>query len=336
MAYASRQSDYLIAGLGTFLQATAAWLCSDSLLLSGTDGAWNLPHLILYSSVVLAAIGVWRGLRISLHQVTPSLSPFRFVNNTGLKLIGLGCLIETIAVAWGDVTPCVLGCEGWHLSAYGLLIFGILTANFGAVLGLSIELGMVRREFIIISRMRRWVVSIFVLLAFSALWLAGSAALILTESEFSDPATSWLIAFLLALFATFVMIPLKRIMPKIGSSLGVASVFNTVAYAGLVLYADYHLYLPWGILPIAVFELALWKLAPAIGFKNAALVSSSLIGVLFGETYYPFTRQLFAWSFSLQPQLLFPLAGSVAGAYFGILVYSALYSAILSNVAVSL
>jgi hypothetical protein len=212
----------------------------------------------------------------------------------------------------------------------------MLTANFGVVVGLALEYGMIGHEFVIASTVERGAVAVFILLTFSAIWLAASGPLIRLGEAFRSSFASWVVAFFLALFGTFVLVPLKRVVPKIGSGVGLSVFFNAVACSALVFFAGSRIYLPWGILPVILFELALWRLAPTVGFKNATLLSSLLMGVFFGEVYYPFTVYLFPWSFSLQPQVLSPLVGSVAGAYLGNRVYSALSSAMLSGVTASL
>jgi hypothetical protein len=216
--------------------------------------------------------------------------------------------------------------------AYALLILGMLAANFGIVLGLTIEYGLIKREFIAATTVRRTAVIIFILLAFSAIWLAGSAALIHLAQALRSTVENWVIAFCLACFGTFVLVPLKRVLPGIGSGLGVSVAFNAVVYLGFAIQGSSQRMQPWGLLPIILFELALWRLLKAVEFNRAVLLASLVVGVFFAEVYYPFTASLFPWSFSLQLQLLSPLVGSVAGAYLGNRVFSALSSVVLSEV----
>jgi hypothetical protein len=208
----------------------------------------------------------------------------------------------------------------------------MLAANFGVALGLTIEYGLIKREFIVATAVRRAAVTIFILLAFSAIWLAGFGALIHLAQTLRSTFENGVVAFCLALFGTFVLVPLKKVLPGIGSGLGVSIVFNAVVWLGLIVQGSSQRLLPWGLLPVILFELALWRLLKATGFKRASLLASLVMGVLFAEAYYPFTALLFQWAFSFQPQLLSPLMGSVAGAYLGTRVFSALSSKVLSEV----
>ena len=140
---------------------------------------------------------------------------------------------------------------------------------------------------------------------------------------------------LLALLGTFVLVPLKKVIPKVGSSVCVGIIFNAVTYLFFVAYPGPLPYIPWGILPIFLFELVLLVARREMGFKWAVLLSSLLIGALFGILYYPFTIYFFSWSFSLRPLLLSPIAGSVVGALLGVRVYTGLSSAVLGDVAAS-
>jgi len=305
------------------------------ILYSSVDPWWNPAHLTLYAAVAVTLFGVWRGLRAHSYQ-PPALSPIRFVNLAGLRLTGLGCLIEITAGVWNEIVHHIIGSEPRIAPAHALLTVGMLTVNLGVVIGLTIEYGMIRREFIIASARRRATVALFVLLAFSAIWLAASGGLIYLAGVFRSSSLSWPIAFFLALFATFVLVPLKRVMPSIGSAVGVSVTFNTVAYVLLVFYAGSKAYVPWGILPVVLFELVLNPLKSRLEFRHAVLFSSGLIGLFFGIVYYPFTVYLFPWSFSLQPLILSPIVGSVIGALFGNGIYARLSSLVLGDVNASL
>ena len=335
MALASRQPSYLIAGLGGFLQVVAGWLDVFSHSLYGrVNPGWNIASLLFYAAVACTLFGVWLGIRV--HPEPPPLSPIRFVNLAGLKLAGLGCLIEIVACVWSETVHRIAGGELGLVPPYALLAIGILTVNLGVVIGLTIEYGMIRREFLVVSASRRAMVAFFVLLAFSSIWLAASASLIYLAGMFMTPILSLVTAFMLALFATFVLVPLKKVMPKIGSGIGISVIFSTVAFVLLVFYGKSSSYVPWGILPIALFELILIPLNSRVGFKRAAMFSAGLVGVFFGIIYFPFTLYLFPWSVSLGPAILCPVAGSIVGALLGNITYSRLSSLVLGDVTASL
>lgn len=269
-------------------------------------------------------------------QHPASFMTIRFVNRAGLKLAGVGCLIELVAGAWNEILHHVIRSRLGIAPGYALLTLGMLTVNLGAVIGLTIEYGMIRRELVVASATRRACVAFFILLAFSAIWLAAAGALIYLGGAFRSSSLNWMTAFFLALIGTLVLVPLKRVMPRIGSGVGISIVFNTVVYSLLVVFAGSHSYIPWGILPIIFFELACFLLGPRIGFTRAVLFSSLVTGVFFGAMYYPFTVYLFPWSFSLQPLIVSPVVGSAVGAVLGVRVYSAFSSVVLGEVTGSL
>jgi hypothetical protein len=297
---------------------------------------WNPAELTLYSALAVTVFGVWQGLHVHPEQHPASLVTIRFVNRAGLKLAGVGCLIELIAGAWNLVFHHITRSKLGISPAYALLTLGMLTVNLGVLIGLTIEYGMIRHEVIVASATRRAGVAFFILLIFSAIWLAAAGALIALGGALRLSSLNWMVAFFLALIGTLVLVPLKRVMPRSGSGVGSSVVFNTVAYSLLVVYARSPSYIPWGILPIIFFELAFFLLGPRMGFKRAVLLSSLVIGVFFGATYYPFTAYLFPWSLSLQPLIFSPVIGSEVGAVLGNRVYTALSSVVLGDVTGSL
>ena len=333
MTYASRESSYLIAGVGAFLTVVSAWWDTFSYLHYGNlPSWWNPVELTLYLALAVTLFGVWQGLYVYPEQQLASFMTIRFVNLAGLKLAGVGCLIELVAIAWNGILQQIIRSKVGIAPAYALLTFGMLTVNLGVLIGLTIEYGMIRRELIIASATRRACVAFIILLTFSSIWLAAAGALISLGVAFRSSSLNWAIAFFLALIGTLVLVPLKRVMPRIGSGIVVGIVFNAVAYSLLVVYAPPPTYMAWGILPILFFELVLFLLDPRIGFQRAALLSSLVTGLFFGATYYPFTAYLFPWSFSLGPLIVSPVVGSAVGAILGDRVYAAVSSVLLGDV----
>jgi len=336
LAYASRQSSYLVSGVGAFLQVVAAWWSMFSRLrFGGVSPTWNLANLTLYSALAITLFGVWRGLHVN-HEEYASFMNIQFINLSGLKLVGIGCVIEVIACAMNAAASGIVGGRAVSEPAQALLTIGMLTVNLGVAIGLTIEYGVMRRDFIVASASKRAAVVFLILVTFSAIWLAASGALIYLAIRIPLPLVNWGAAFSLSLFGTFVLIPLKRVMPQIGSGVGVGIIFNTVAYFFLVTYAGRPAYVPWGLLPVFLFEIMFFLLGPKAGLKVAALLASPLTGVLFGAMYYPLTLNIFPWSFSAQPAILAPVVGSAIGALLGYRVYTSLSSAVVGKVTASL
>ena len=336
MAYASRQSSYLIASFGAVLQVLAAWWDAFSHIPYGdVEPWWNPAHLTLYAAIAITIIGVWRGLRYSPKQPPVSLSPIRFVNVPGLKLARVGCLIEIIAGIWNEIAHTVFLNEPRNGPALALLTVGILTVNLGMVIGLVIEYGMIRHGIVIVSAARRRTVALFVLLSFSAIWLGASGYFIYVGRTFRSLSVNWLVAVLLALVATFVLVPVKRVMPRLGSSIAIGLAFNAATYVLLAIYAGSSPYVPWGLLPITLFDLVLYLLTPIIAFRRTIILSALIAGMFFWATYYPFTIYLFPWSFAFQLPVFAVVLGSVAGALIGDKVHASLSSVVLRDVGAS-
>ena len=337
MAYSSRQSSYMVAAFGGFLQVFAGWWDVFSHLLYGSvDPWWNPAHLTFYSAVAITLVGVWRGLRAYPSQPTAMAGPIRFVNLAGLKLAAVGCVIEIVAGAWNEIVHHLIRSEPRIAPAHALLVVGMLTVNFGVIIGLAIENGIIRHELIIASTMRRTAVVFMTLLTFSAIWLAASGSMMYLAGAFQSSVLNWVFAFMLSFFAALVLVPLKRVLPQFGSVIAVSMLFNCVAYLLLVVYAGSPSYVPWGLLSIGLFELLFWALHPRMAVNRALLSSSLVIGVFFCAAYYPFTLYLFPWSFSLQPSILSSTLGCVVGALLGGRVYTNLSSAVLGSVTASL
>jgi hypothetical protein len=319
--------------LGAVLQVLAGWWAVYShILLEKADPWWNLALLALYAAIAITIIGILRGLRYSPKQPAFSLSPIQFVNVAGLKLAGLGCLIEIIAGVWIEVVHRASLNEPGITSALALLTVGMLTVNLGMVIGLVIEHGMNRHGLVIVSAARQRAVALFVLLSFSAIWLAASGYFIYLAKTLRPFPANWLVAVLLAFMATFVLVPVKKVMPRLGSGVAIGLTFNAMTYSRLVIYAGSPLYTPWGLLPITLFDLISYALGPMIVFKRTMIISSLIAGMFFWATYYPFTTYLFPWSFTFQLPVFAVVLGSVAGALMGNRVYTNLSLVVLGDV----
>lgn len=335
MAFASRQSAYSIAALGSIIQAATA--SADVLHHSLIQGPRTLspPLLLFYAALVVTLYGVWMGLRPGSSHNAASLLPNQFVNVAGLKLAGLGCAIELFAPVWSEVavdfTRGMLG----FVSGFGILTLGLLTVCLGCALGLTIEYGMIRHEIIIASRNRKSLVQLLIVWTFSAIWLAAATYLIYLAWIYQTPLFDYGVEFFLALMAMLVLIPFKKVMPHIGSGICVGLAFNCVIYLIIVGYAESHAYAPWGLIPTLLFELAFDLLGGAVAFKSSAIISSLLPGVSFYALYYPFTTYLFPWSLAPQVLIVIPVLGSAVGALLGVKVYTSLSSAVLGDVTAS-
>jgi hypothetical protein len=167
---------------------------------------------------------------------------------------------------------------------------------------------------------------------FSAIWLTASGAFMYLGASFGSSPLNSVAAFLLALIGAFVLVPSKKVEPRIGSGVCIGAIFNLVNFLFLVGYERSTVYIPWGILPILLFELVLFVARPSMGFRRAVLISSLTTGAFFGILYYPFTIYFFPWCFSPQPLIFFPITGSLVGALLGNSAYTALSSSVLGDV----
>lgn len=336
MAYASRQWYYLVGSLGATVQVLAGWWDVYSHLLLGpgsVDPWWNPAHLTLYTGFAITILAVWRGLRIPRKQSISAVNPIRFENVAGLKLAGAGTVVEVVAGVWNEVVHHVFQSEPRIAPAHALLTVGMLIVAFGMIIGLTIEYGMIRHQLLAVSTFKRWLTLVCVVLTFASIWLAASGAIIYLAGVFRVSPFNWINAVLLALVATLILVPAKRVLPKFCSALVIGIIFNVVSYFFLVVYIGEVPYIPWGLLPLALFDLIV------LGFNRATKITSSSVslssivtGLLFWATYYPFTSYLFPWSFSLQLQLVPVFLGGLAGAILGNRIYAGLSSAVLGGV----
>jgi hypothetical protein len=248
-------------------------------------------------------------------------------------MAGLGCLIEIGAGVWSETAHYVSPAEVGISPAYALLSIGMLTVNLGIVVGLTIEYDMIKRGFIVVATVKRWVTALCVLLSFSAIWLAASGSFIYLGQVHGSFLLNWAAAVLLGLVGTLVLVCAKRAMPKLGSVIAIGCVFNAVAYFFLVFYGRVAPYIPWGLLPLSLFDLLASGLGRMFRFTRVLVLCSMVLGVFCWAVYFPFTRFLFPWSFSLQFSTAAVIFGSVTGGWMGIRVYAGLSSVVLRDAA---
>lgn len=330
MAWASRQSSYLWGSAGATLQVIAGWWDVYSHLLFGSvDPWWNPAHLALYFGVGLVILAVWRGLRFA--SAPPAVAiPIRFLNVSGLKLAGLGCIMQVIAGVWNEMVHHIFLREPKIAPAHALLTIGMLTVNLGMIVGLAIEYGMVRHEIVVVSAWKRYAILACIILVFASIWLAAAGALIYVARVFRGNSFAWIVAVLLSIVGTFVLVPAKRVLPGFGSATVIGLVLNSVAYFFLVAYAQVPAYVPWGLLPPALFDILVVALKE-MKFTRVLVLSSTVLGLLFYATYFPFTSYLFPWSLSVHLPTAMVFIGSFLGALIGNRLYVGLSSLVLGN-----
>ncbi|MGA2972508.1 MAG: hypothetical protein ABSE39_07785 [Candidatus Bathyarchaeia archaeon] len=332
MAYASRRSSYLVGSMGAFLQVFAVWWDSYSPHQVGTfDSWWNPTYIALYVGFTVVVWAIWSGLRVPRIQ-PPSTVPIRFVNLAGLKLAAAGLVLEVVVWIWIDITRQFFFSEPNIASAFSLWTMGMLTVALGMVIGLTIELGMIRHEMVAASTCKRWLTLLCVALTFASIWLTTSGVFLYFAEAFQTSSLNLVAAVFLSLVAPLVLVPAKRVLPKFGAALAIGVIFNLVTGFVLVLVARTPAYVPWGLLPLALFEILIMGLKRVMNITWAGPVASIVIGLFFWATYYPFTLYLFPWSSSPQLSLAAVVLGSLAGAFLGNLTYAGLTSAVLGDV----
>ncbi|MGD0688504.1 MAG: hypothetical protein ABSA50_01925 [Candidatus Bathyarchaeia archaeon] len=331
MAYASRQSSYLVGTIGVFLQVLGLWGRYSNTQVGTNEASWNIAHLTLYAGFAISVLVIWRGLRVPSMQPATTV-PIRFVNVAGLKLAGAGSVLEIVALVGYEIIHRLSSSESYIALALSLLAVGLLTATLGMVIGLTIEYGLIRREIIAASTLKRWLTLISIILMFTSIWLTAAGFFFYLATAFRTTLVNLLAATFLALIAPLVLVPAKRVLPKFGAAISIGVVFNVVVYFFVVVVAQAPVYVPWGLLSLALFDVLILGLKRVMSMTRAGLVSSVVIGVLFWVTYLPFTLYLFSWSSSPQPPLVAVVLGSLTGAMLGNSTYAGLTSVVLGDV----
>jgi hypothetical protein len=266
-------------------------------------------------------------------MVRPTTSvPIRFVNVAGLKLAGAGSVIEFLALVGNEITHLLSSSELYITLALSLLTVGLLTVTLGVAIGLTIEYGLIRREIITVSTLKRWLTLISVILVFASIWLTAGGFFFYLAAAFRTTLVNLLAAIFLAFLAPLVLVPAKRVFPDFGTAISIGIVFSAVVYFFVVVVAQAPSYFPLGLLSLALFDALTLGLKRVMSMMRAGLVSSVVIGVLFWVTYFPFTSYLFSWSLSPQPPLVAVVLGSLTGATLGNSTYAGLTSVVLGDV----
>jgi hypothetical protein len=286
------------------------------------DVWWDLAPLTLYPGFALSVLAIWRGLKIP--KIHPAITvPINFVNVAGLKLAAVGSVIEIVALVWIELY------QSFFVSVFTV---GLLTVTLGMVIGLTIEFGLMRRGMVFASSLRRWLTLISVVLMFGSIWLAAAGFFLHLATLLQNPFANLAAATLLALVATLVLVPTKRVLPGFGAALSIGVVFTSVSYFFVVGVAKGSLYVPWGLLTMPLFDVVILGARRVMSMTRAGFVASFAIGWFFWATYFPFTSTLFPWSSSPQLQLVAVVLGSLAGALLGNAVFAGLTSAVLGAV----
>jgi len=331
LAYASRQTSYLVGTIGVFLQVVGLWGMYSNVQLGTNEASWNIAQLTLYAGFAVSVLIIWRALRVPRIQPATTV-PIRFVNVAGLKLAGAGSVIEIVALASNEIILHLSPSEQYVALPLSLLAIGLLTVTLGIVIGLTIEYGMIRREIIAASALKRWLTLISVILMFTSIWLTASGIFFYLAAAFRSTLVNLLAAAFLGLVAPLVLVPAKRVFPKVGTAISIGVAFNAVVYFFVVVVAHAPSYVPWGLLSLALFDVLILGLKRIMIITRAGLVSSLVIGVLFWATYFPFSLYLFPWSSSPQPPLVAVVLASLAGATLGNSAYAGLTSVVLGDV----
>jgi len=331
LAYASRQSNYLAGSIGAFVQVLGLWGIYFSTQLGTIDVWWAMAHLAFYVGIAVSVLAIWRGLKAPrIHPA--STIPINFVNVAGLKLAGVGSVIEIIALMWSELAQQFFASELYTSLFLSALTVGLLTVTLGMVIGLTIEFGLIKREIIAASTLKRWLTLILVVLMFASIWLTAAGFFLYLATLFRTILVNFVTATFLALVAPLVLVPAKRVLPRFGTALSIGVVFSAVSYF-VVGIPQASSYVPLGLLPLALFDVLILGLRRVMNMTKVGLVASTLTGLLFGATYFPFTLSLFPWSFSPQLPLVAVVLGSLAGAMLGNAVFAGLTSAVLGDVA---
>jgi hypothetical protein len=208
----------------------------------------------------------------------------------------------------------------------------MLIINFAMIIGLVIEYGMIKQGMVVVSDVTKRAVYGSMIFVFASIWLVSAGGFIYAAGVFRHSSFDWIFALVLSIVSTLVLVPAKRVLSAFGSTILIGAVFNAVAYALLVYYAQVPAYLPLGIIPVALFEFSVISLKHVMRTTKAIVLAASVVGLFFYATYFPFTLYLFPWSTEPTILLVIVFMGSLAGALAGQRVFSSLASATLGRV----
>ena len=309
------------------MQVLAGWWDVNShILLGNIDPWWNPTHLTLYIGILIVIVAVWQGLRATV----PNAGPIKFANLSGLRLAGIGSIMQIGAGIWNELVHHVFHNEPLIAPAHALLVFGMLTINLGMVVGLSIEYGMMKRGFLTVSYSKRTATLLLIATVFASIWLASAGGLIYSARIFRGSMLLVVIAFLLSAIAPLVLVPARRVLAFFGSTALIGALFNGVIFSFLVGYLGSSPYFPMGMISVCAFDLVAGPLNRRMSSYRAEISSSAILGTLFYATYFPFSSFLFPWSTNLFYFLVLVIA-SVLGGVMGNKIYSGLSSLVLGE-----
>ena len=248
LAFTSRQSSYLVGTVGSFSKSSGLWGSYSNTQLGTNETSWNIAHLTLYAGFAISVLAIWRGLRVPRIQPATTV-PIRFVNVAGLKLAGAGSILEVVALVGNGIILRPSSSEPYVALELSLLAVGLLTAMLGMVIGLTIEVGLIRREIIAASTLKRWLMLISIILMFTSIWLTAAGFFFYLATAFRTTPVNLLVATFLAAYCTARSGPRQEGVAEIWRRhFDRRFVFNAVVYFFVVVVAQAPVYVPWGLL----------------------------------------------------------------------------------------
>jgi hypothetical protein len=321
----------LLGSIGSVIQGLASgWGAYTNSSLWSCGVWWNPFHLFFYSGFAIVITAICQGFNVRSRP--PPLSPVQFVNLDGLKLAIVGLGIQIVAEIWNEVTNHFANYESNVFLSKAILIVGMLTIDLGMLVGLSIEHGMIKRHILVVNHRRIALTFIFLVIDFASIWINMVGPFLFTVQFALSSVVRLFLGVLIAIMATVVLVPAKKVLPHVGSACLVSGVFNLFGLIVALSYLGNRAYVPIGVLSGLGFDLLLVAIGMKFRQSQGMIIASAIFGSLFCVTYYPYAINLFPWKF--YPLLMASLMlGSMSGAVIGMKIYSVVSGTVLGDTA---
>lgn len=300
----------VLLAAGAFLQVTSGYwdVYSHRVTFRIFDPWWNPAHISIYIGFAVALIG-------SLLEVRRVKLSANLALLIGPIIAIVGVAVEITAGTWNEIYHIRFTFEPPIAPAHALLTIGMIVLNLGAILGLSIRLGIAKESPLYDPR-RRHVLTFSLLASYVAIWLLTAGSTMYVAWVYRDSGGYFQGAIGLAWITPMVLIPAMRGVDRFGTATSIGLGYAVVNFMMQVGYLGEEPYVPLGILSAFAFDVAYFGVKRISTPRIASMLVGILSGPLLFVTYYPFTPSIstIQWTDSLGFTLVaYTIAGLISG-----------------------